>query len=267
MTQPSRFVPLVTLVALLILGIFPPAPLAAGTDVTIEYGFLPPGPNYTQAETKALLRMGLIGAGTFPRTDVDWKGPQGQAVSCHPTGGGCTIRNEYSANGSLIGATHEFWIAGQGRAPGTYTAIGKYCYPDPYIHVCTGWTEFFRLNFYISSAGAVYMITGKAGVAGASLAYFDGGAKTATADGAGNYAITVPAGWSGTVTPSRAGYFFLPPSRTYAAVQANAAGQDFSSVAVASRIYLPEVLSATSPTTLTVTSGAPVALPALPRLR
>lgn len=88
----------------------------------------------------------------LPRTEIVWKNPQGNTVSCRPSGGGCTTHNDYSANGSLIAATHEFYIAGQQRVSGTYTAVASYCYPDPWTHTCYYMTEMFRANFYIGPA-------------------------------------------------------------------------------------------------------------------
>ena len=60
------------------------------------------------------------------------------------------------------------------------------------------------LQDYTATA-ITYTISGNAGVAGATLSYTDGTAKTASADGSGNYSFTVSYNWSGTVTPSRTG--------------------------------------------------------------
>ena len=57
----------------------------------------------------------------------------------------------------------------------------------------------------------IYTISGNAGVAGATISWVDGTPKSFTADGTGAYSITVPDGWSGTVTPSLHGYSFNPP--------------------------------------------------------
>jgi len=59
-----------------------------------------------------------------------------------------------------------------------------------------------------------YTISGNAGVGGVTLSYTDGTPKTAASDGSGNYTITVPSSWEGTVTPSKAGYAFSPINRT-----------------------------------------------------
>ena len=68
-------------------------------------------------------------------------------------------------------------------------------------------------------------ITGNAGVSGATLNY---GTSAVVADSNGNYSISVPAGWSGTVTPSKAGYVFTPPSRSYTNIQSNQTGQNYT---------------------------------------
>ena len=79
-----------------------------------------------------------------------------------------------------------------------------------------------------SASGVILTISGNAGVAGATLSYTDGTPKTATADGSGLYNFTVSYNWSGTVTPSLAGYGFIPASRTYANVTVNQDAQNYS---------------------------------------
>ncbi len=72
---------------------------------------------------------------------------------------------------------------------------------------------------------STFTISGQVGVDGATLTY-DGGSTVSGTGGA--YSITVAAGWSGTVTPSLAGFVFTPASRTYSNVQADAANQDYT---------------------------------------
>jgi alpha-tubulin suppressor-like RCC1 family protein len=71
-----------------------------------------------------------------------------------------------------------------------------------------------------------FTISGNAGVAGAALRYTDGTAKTVTADEDGNYSFNVPSGWSGTVTPYKAGVIFSPANRTYTNVTAEKSNQN-----------------------------------------
>jgi hypothetical protein len=70
-------------------------------------------------------------------------------------------------------------------------------------------------------------ISGNAGAAGVTLAYTDGIPKTFMSDASGNYSITVPSGWSGTVMPVKAGFTFTPSSLTYSNITASQAGQNF----------------------------------------
>ncbi|WP_285725877.1 hypothetical protein [Geothrix rubra] len=79
-----------------------------------------------------------------------------------------------------------------------------------------------------TATAITYTLSGNAGVGGATLTYVDGTTKTVTADASGAYSLTVPYGWSGTVTPAKAGYTFTPASRSYANLTASLAGQDYS---------------------------------------
>ena len=71
-------------------------------------------------------------------------------------------------------------------------------------------------------------ITGNAGTAGATLSYTDGVAKTATSLANGNYSLSVPYNWSGTVTPTHACFTFNPTNKVYGAVTTNQTGQDYT---------------------------------------
>jgi len=75
-----------------------------------------------------------------------------------------------------------------------------------------------------------YTISGNVGVAGATLSYTDGTPKTVTSGSNGHYAIIVPANWSGTVTPSKTGFTFTPPSRTYSNVNADKTSQNYTAL-------------------------------------
>jgi len=92
----------------------------------------------------------------------------------------------------------------------------------------------FGQSSYFSLSGSL----GLAG-AGAVLRYQDGSDKAATADGSGNYSLTVTAGWSGTVTPSKSGYAFIPPNRTYNNILADQFSQNYLAWDFTQRIYLP----------------------------
>ena len=99
-----------------------------------------------------------------------------------------------------------------------------------------------------------HMISGNAGVAGATLTYMDGTSKTVTADGAGLYSFQVPTDWSGTVTPAKAGYIFSPTSMTYANVLADQIAQDYTTTGVTFTISGNAGLAGV---TLSYTDGTP----------
>jgi hypothetical protein len=83
-------------------------------------------------------------------------------------------------------------------------------------------------------AGSVttYQISGTVTLSGVGLTGVNfsatAGATCGVSDASGNYACTVPQGWSGTVTPSLAGYTFTPASRSYSSVAASQTAQGYS---------------------------------------
>jgi peptidyl-Lys metalloendopeptidase len=89
---------------------------------------------------------------------------------------------------------------------------------------------------YIATAIPTFTISGNAGIAGATLTYTGG---STIADGSGFYTFTVLTGWSGTVTPSKAGYTFTPVSRAYTNVVSDQTAQDYTAVPVASFVDVP----------------------------
>ncbi len=73
-----------------------------------------------------------------------------------------------------------------------------------------------------------YTISGNAGVASAVVKPSGLTGQDATADGSGNYSVTVPYGWSGRITPVLAGYGFQPTEYSYSGVTTNITGQNFT---------------------------------------
>ena len=129
-----------------------------------------------------------------------------------------------------------------------------------YVIVVTGYTRNATGSVNLSASGAgtlavvgdMATISGNAGVAGATLSYYDSGAKTATADASGLYSFSVTSGWSGTVTPSKSGYTFTPSTKSYSNVTANQASQNYNANAANTA---PIFVGAT--TTLSVNQNAP----------
>ena len=106
-------------------------------------------------------------------------------------------------------------------APGTFT-------PGANDLVFTSETSNQIVTFNVDDVALIpncVTISGNAGVAGATLQYTGG---STTSDGAGNYSFNRPAGWSGTVTPSKANYVFSPVNRSYSNVTVSQPGQNFT---------------------------------------
>lgn len=68
---------------------------------------------------------------------------------------------------------------------------------------------------------------GDVGIEGVTIA-FSGGEGEAATDTDGNYSHSVSYGWSGTATPSKAGYGFTPSSREYTEVTSDQADEDYT---------------------------------------
>jgi hypothetical protein len=75
-------------------------------------------------------------------------------------------------------------------------------------------------------------ISGNVGMPGVTLNYIDKTFKTVTTDGSGNYSVSVPIGWSGTVTPSKVGYNFSPVSRNYINMSSIQVAQNYVATSV-----------------------------------
>lgn len=81
-------------------------------------------------------------------------------------------------------------------------------------------------NYTATATGRI--ISGNTGTPNATLVYVDGVTKVSTSDGAGNYSISVPNGWSGTITPAKAGFTFTPTNRAYSNVTSDQANQNYT---------------------------------------
>lgn len=80
-------------------------------------------------------------------------------------------------------------------------------------------------------SGTVSLATGP--LAGVTMTYtgdITTPAGTATTAADGTYSFTVTPGWTGTLTPSKPGYFFTPLSRSFTAVALSQANQNFTAV-------------------------------------
>jgi hypothetical protein len=78
--------------------------------------------------------------------------------------------------------------------------------------------------------GTNFTISGNTNQTNTILTYTGG---TTTSNQNGDYFITVDSGWSGTVTPSKAGYVFSPVQKSYSNLSENAINQDYSATVTA----------------------------------
>ncbi|NMB55907.1 MAG: hypothetical protein GYA15_14525 [Leptolinea sp.] len=88
----------------------------------------------------------------------------------------------------------------------------------------------------------------------------DPGAVVTQPDGLGNYSVTVPANWSGEITPSRLGYVFTPVKYTYTNVSGNIPDQNFTSAVAAATFTISGNVGAVPGATITADNGAVVTL-------
>ena len=79
----------------------------------------------------------------------------------------------------------------------------------------------------LTISGSVKTSSGSIGVSGVTITFSNGGG-TATTDAIGDYSVTVSHNYSGTATPSKTGYTFIPASKTYSNVTASKTGENYT---------------------------------------
>jgi len=163
-------------------------------------------------------------------------------VLANQTGQGYSALVEISGNTGVPGATLS-WTDGSAKSAtadgsGNYTLYVNYNWIGTITPSASGYTftPSYKNYFTITTPqtnqnyAALVTISGNAGIAGATLNWTDGTAKTTTADGSGNYSFTVSYNFTGTVTPSLAGYTFTPVSKTYTNITANQTNQNYTAL-------------------------------------
>ena len=112
-----------------------------------------------------------------------------------------------------------------------YAALGDY-YSHAYSARLDSLNNLYILdgtrNHVLIYRATYYTISGNVGASGTTLHYTIGIPKTTLADSSGHYSISVPLGWSGTITPTKKGYTFSPQNKTYSNIQSNQAGQNYT---------------------------------------
>jgi hypothetical protein len=101
-----------------------------------------------------------------------------------------------------------------------------------------------------------YTISGNTTVGGVTLSWTDGTLKMINSNSLGNYSITVPYNWSGTVTPVKNGFIFVPTNITYTAVAANMTLQNYTIIPGSFNKTSPANGATNQPTNPSLTWGA-----------
>ena len=138
----------------------------------------------------------------------------------------------------------------------------EYCYDTTNDHACSTWsgngtstskalgglsasTTYYWHVRAVNTGGTTYsngsptadwsfrtksssVISGNAGVSGATLSYTDGIEKAVTSQPDGSYSFQIPPGWSGTVTPTHTCYTFSPANRSYSNLAGNQGAQNYT---------------------------------------
>ena len=158
------------------------------------------------------------------------------------------ITQNYMANSDLIisgntniGSTKLDWFDGTPKSM-TSEINGNYSFTVPYNWSGTvtpskvGFTyipaNINYTNVIVDQVNQNYIgnitITGNTGVGNVTLTWLDGTIKTVLSAVNGDYTITIPYGWNGTVTPSKVGFTFLPINRIYTNVMASQLNQNYT---------------------------------------
>jgi hypothetical protein len=90
-----------------------------------------------------------------------------------------------------------------------------------------------------NATSITFSISGNAGVAGATVSYSGTSSGSVTADGSGNYTISGLAPGTYTITPSLAGYTFVPMNLSETSAGSNITGANFTAAA-ASHYSVPD---------------------------
>jgi Zn-dependent metalloprotease len=149
-------------------------------------------------------------AAVFVLDDLGWNGAPLNWLSASPVSG--SVNPSGSQN-----ITVQFNTSG--LTPGTYHANLFIASNDPDENPVT-------IPVTLVVTPVTYTIAGNAGAPGVTLSRTGGSSVTAASNG--SYSITVPYGWSGTVTPAKTGYTFTPVNRSYTNVLTNQTGQNYS---------------------------------------
>lgn len=189
------------------------------TPYKMGYTFTPAGREYASLESNQNGQDYSAIATTYALTGNTGLG--GVTLTYTPEGGSPqTIISDSQGNYSL---TLPFGWEGR-----IVPSLSGYVFRPDHISYSLFGDGAFQDYVPVTATPITYTISGfmvGEGGAGVTLSYTDGTTKTATTDSIGNYSFTVSYNWSGTVTPSKAGYTFSPANRTYTNLTADQSNQ------------------------------------------
>ncbi len=235
------------------------ATVTTPTNVTLAWGAYSPTPDkysYCIKANEPCLDNAPEWTGTFTSTSVNmslaagvkyyWQVKAITCITCTPKTvvyannetwwNFTTTSNTISGSAGVAGVTLTYSDGGTktvtSDASGNYVISPSYNWSGTVVPSKTGYTfspvsrpySMLKTNQTgqnYTAMQTVITISGNAGTPGAVFSYWDGTAKTATADGTGAYTINVSYGWSGMVTPSKSCKAFTPASVTYSNLTMN----------------------------------------------
>lgn len=174
--------------------------------------------NPTFATSQSIINLGGTASDNVGITRVTWSNDRGGSGTCVGT-------SSWSANGILLyPGANVLTVTASDREPDGNTGSD--------VLTVTYTPLQLTISGYVKTSGG-------SGVEGVIMEGLPGNPAT---DVSGYYSDSVPAGWSGTVTPNKTGATFSPPSRTYLDLLSDHQNQDY----VASGIVVPTI-TATAP--------------------
>jgi hypothetical protein len=188
------------------------------TPTKTGYAFTPVSLSYAAVTTNQPNQNFLDGAVIFISGNVTINTSAAANVPVNFTGG-FTTPTDVNGNYSIMlpspwTGTAAPAVVGVAFTPAAYT----------YTAVTTNQTaqNFAGINTVVISG---QVAVGTTGLSGVTVTFTPG--TTVTTDVNGNYSMTLVAGWSGTVTAAKAGYYITPLSIAFTNVTANQVNQNF----------------------------------------
>jgi len=198
----------------------PPGWSGSVTPSLTGYAFTPASRNYTNVTTNQTAQN-YTATPTFQvsgTVSLSGSGLSGVTFTAS-NGGTCTTSN---ASGQYSCTVSSGWSGTVTPSMGSYSfSPASRNYTNVTAHQSA--QDYATLTVQVSGTASV----GALPLGGIAFAATNNGACTSS-NTSGQYSCTVPQGWSGSVTPSLAGYSFTPGSRSHSNVTSSVTAQDFA---------------------------------------